>query len=369
MLGVQFSDVSKRYDRHLVLRDINIDIADRELAVFVGPSGCGKSTLLRMLAGLEETTSGTIRIKGKPVNDDPPRERDIAMVFQSYALYPHMTVGQNIAFPLRMIGEARAQQRAKVEKTARLLGLTDYLDRYPRHLSGGQRQRVAMGRAIVRDPAVFLFDEPLSNLDAALRVQMREEITALHQKIPATMIYVTHDQVEAMTLADRIIVLRDGEVQQIGTPHEIYNTPQSRFVAEFIGSPKINMLPAALEARGGEAVGVRLSADCAFDAGIAPPAGGDNGQIHIGIRPEALKLGEGPQHVAGVVSHGEYLGPMKYLYVDVPMARDGVHRLVVVAPPETAVQSGEAVRVGFHPQHCHVFSADGSRLPSRNESG
>ncbi len=360
-LGVQFSDVSKRYDRHMVLRDINIDIGDRELIVFVGPSGCGKSTLLRMLAGLEETTSGTIRIKGKPVNDDPPRERDIAMVFQSYALYPHMTVGQNIAFPLRMVGEGREQQRAKVENTARLLGLTDYLDRYPRHLSGGQRQRVAMGRAIVRDPAVFLFDEPLSNLDAALRVQMREEILALHRQIPATMIYVTHDQVEAMTLADRIVVLSDGEVQQIGTPHEIYNTPQSRFVAEFVGSPKINILPAKAEARGRHSTRVTLSPDCVFDADFDLPDG--SGLIDVGVRPEALTTGEGALRLSGTVSHGEYLGATKYVYADVSLLADSKPcRLVVAVPPEAAVQTGQAVTIGFDPAQCHFFAADGSRL-------
>ncbi len=368
-IGVQFSGVSKRYDRQTVLRDINIDIAERELAVFVGPSGCGKSTLLRMLAGLEETTTGTIRINGQVVNDHPPRERDIAMVFQSYALYPHMTVGQNIGFPLRMVGETRERQRAKVENTARLLGLTDYLDRYPRHLSGGQRQRVAMGRAIVRDPAVFLFDEPLSNLDAALRVQMREEIIALHRQIPATMIYVTHDQVEAMTLADRIVVLRDGHVEQIGTPHDIYNAPQSRFVAEFIGSPKINILPAVIKVGADGSTKVTLSTGRIFGAELAEQAGVDGSAVHVGIRPEATQLGEGKTQLNGTVSHGEYLGATQYLYVDVPDAQGTQsHRFITIASPACIAQAGEPVTVSFDPEFCHFFAPDGTRLRRRHEA-
>ncbi len=370
MWGVQFSGVAKRYDRNTVLRGIDIDIAERELAVFVGPSGCGKSTLLRMLAGLEDITAGTIRIRGKAVNDDPPRERDIAMVFQSYALYPHMTVGQNIGFPLRMMGATRREQREKVEKTAKTLGLAQYLDRYPRQLSGGQRQRVAMGRAIVRDPAVFLFDEPLSNLDAALRVQMREEIVALHRQIPATMIYVTHDQVEAMTLADRIVVLREGTVEQIGTPHEIYNKPRTRFVAEFIGAPKINILPAEIEGHGEGGATIRLSASCRFVLPIAPPATGEAaGPVSVGIRPETLKPGTGPVQLGGIVSHVEYLGATKYLYLDVSSAPDGQpHRLVVVAPPESAIQAGEPLNVGFDPKFCHVFTRDGQTFPARRDN-
>ena len=362
--GVRFRGVSKRYDRETVLHDIDIAIAEGEMAVFVGPSGCGKSTLLRLLAGLETVTAGEIRIRGRLVNDDPPRERDIAMVFQSYALYPHMTVGQNIAFPLRMSGATPQEQRAKVEQTASLLGLSDTLDRYPRQLSGGQRQRVAMGRAIVRDPAIFLFDEPLSNLDAALRVQMRAEIIALHRQMQATMIYVTHDQVEAMTLADRIIVLRNGRVEQIGTPHDIYNAPKSRFVAEFIGSPMINMLPAVAENTDAHLARVILADLCEFEAPLRLEGDGSPEPVYIGIRPEALVPGAGPAKLEGIVSHSEYLGAVQYLYLDVALRSPGqTRRLVTIAPADKSVQAGETVTVGFDPGRCHFFAEDGSRIP------
>ena len=243
MANIRFSDVSKAYGRQPVIHGIDASIEDGEFAVLVGPSGCGKSTLLRMLAGLESITGGDVHIGDVRVNDLLPKERNIAMVFQNYALYPHMTVAENLGFSLRLAKAPAAEKEEKVGHAARILGLSDLLDRYPRQLSGGQRQRVAMGRAIVRDPAVFLFDEPLSNLDAKLRVQMRTEIKALHQKLQSTIVYVTHDQIEAMTMADKIFVLNAGRIAQVGSPLELYDRPANRFVATFIGSPSMNILP------------------------------------------------------------------------------------------------------------------------------
>ncbi|WP_333834821.1 ABC transporter ATP-binding protein [Rubrimonas sp.] len=250
MSSVSIVDVAKAFGGAQVIHGASIAIEDGEFVILVGPSGCGKSTLLRMVAGLEDVTSGTIRIGPKVVNDVPPKERDIAMVFQNYALYPHMTVAANMGFSLRMRGASRREIEEKVARAADILGLTPLLSRYPRHLSGGQRQRVAMGRAIVRDPQVFLFDEPLSNLDAKLRVAMRSEIKALHQRLEATTLYVTHDQVEAMTMADRIVVMNAGRIEQIGTPLDLFDRPVNQFVAGFIGSPAMNFVDGVLEADG-----------------------------------------------------------------------------------------------------------------------
>jgi multiple sugar transport system ATP-binding protein len=242
MASLELRDIRKTYDKLEVIKGVSLHIEDGEFVVFVGPSGCGKSTLLRMMAGLEDISAGEMRIGSRLVNDVPSKDRDIAMVFQNYALYPHMTVRGNMSFALELRGESKAEIASRVDKAAGVLGLSQLLDRYPRQLSGGQRQRVAMGRAIVRDPQVFLFDEPLSNLDAKLRVQMRTEIRELHDHLKATMIYVTHDQIEAMTMADRIVILRDGVVEQVGTPLDLYDHPQSQFVAGFIGSPAMNFL-------------------------------------------------------------------------------------------------------------------------------
>src|SRR5215469_7997114 len=258
MADVALRDVVKRFDNVEAVRQISLDIPDKEFVVLVGPSGCGKSTTLRMIAGLEEATAGDILIDGEKVNDVPPKDRDIAMVFQNYALYPHMTVFENMSFGLRLRRFPKAEIRQRVEQAARILDITDLLDRRPKQLSGGQRQRVAMGRAIVRNPKVFLFDEPLSNLDAKLRVQMRTEIKRVHQKVKTTTIYVTHDQVEAMTLADRVVIMNAGRIDQIGTPHEVYHTPKTQFVAGFIGSPTMNMLPCRL-VENGDGLTVRLS--------------------------------------------------------------------------------------------------------------
>src|SRR5512139_3788747 len=268
MAQVTLRKVFKKYDEVLAVRGIDLDIADKEFVVLVGPSGCGKSTTLRMIAGLEDITGGEILIGGEVVNDVPPKDRDIAMVFQNYALYPHMTVAENMSFGLRLKHYPKAEITARVTEAARLLDITDLIDRKPKQLSGGQRQRVAMGRAIVRNPKVFLFDEPLSNLDAKLRVQMRIEIKKVHQKVRTTTVYVTHDQVEAMTLADRVVVMNHGRIEQVGSPNDLYHAPKTRFVAGFIGSPAMNFIPARLEPAGD---GVQVS----FGNGIALPLPAD----------------------------------------------------------------------------------------------
>lgn len=263
MAQVNLNQVVKIFDRTEAVRGISLDIADQEFVVLVGPSGCGKSTTLRMVAGLEEVTAGEIEIGGYVVNDVPPKDRDIAMVFQNYALYPHMTVAENMSFGLRLRNFAKAEITRRVGLAADILSIGDLLDRRPRQLSGGQRQRVAMGRAIVRDPQVFLFDEPLSNLDAKLRVQMRTEIKRVHQQVKTTTLYVTHDQVEAMTLADRVVVMNAGRIEQVGAPNDLYHAPRTRFVAGFIGSPAMNFIPCRLETEG-EAVFAVLSTDYRF---------------------------------------------------------------------------------------------------------
>ena len=265
MAEVKLRKIVKKYDEVEAVRGIDLDIADHEFVVLVGPSGCGKSTTLRMIAGLEDITDGEILIGGDVVNDVPPKDRDIAMVFQNYALYPHMTVFQNMSFGLRLKRYPKAEIRKRVDEAARILDITELLDRKPRQLSGGQRQRVAMGRAIVRNPKVFLFDEPLSNLDAKLRVQMRTEIKKVHQQVRTTTVYVTHDQVEAMTLADRVVVMNHGIIEQVGTPHELYHNPRTRFVAGFIGSPAMNFIPCRME-DGDGGLSVRLT-----DASDASP--------------------------------------------------------------------------------------------------
>src|SRR5215468_4187309 len=264
MAQVALRKIVKTFDRTPAVQGIDLDIADREFIVLVGPSGCGKSTTLRMIAGLEEATSGEIFIGDQLVNDVPPKDRDIAMVFQNYALYPHMTVFENMSFGLRLKKFPKPEIRERVQAAARILDITDLLDRRPKQLSGGQRQRVAMGRAIVRNPKVFLFDEPLSNLDAKLRVQMRTEIKKIHQTVTTTTVYVTHDQVEAMTLADRVVIMNAGRIDQIGTPYDVYHSPQTQFVAGFIGSPTMNMLPCRLE-QGDGALRVRLTEGIALD--------------------------------------------------------------------------------------------------------
>src|SRR6476660_1301642 len=289
MAAVSITAVHKWFGSTQVIRGVDIAIADGEFCVLVGPSGCGKSTLLRMIAGLEEISEGEIAIGGKVVNRVQPKERDIAMVFQNYALYPHMTVRDNMSFALKLAKRSADDIRQRVARAADILGLAPYLDRYPRQLSGGQRQRVAMGRAIVRDPQVFLFDEPLSNLDVKLRVQMRTEIRELHQRLKTTTIYVTHDQIEAMTMADRIVVMRDGIVEQIGTPLELYDRPDNLFVAGFIGSPAMNMLNGHIRANG--SVAFEGPAGVKFALGTAP-SGSDGRPAVFGVRPEHFALAD-----------------------------------------------------------------------------
>ncbi|MGN6702583.1 MAG: ABC transporter ATP-binding protein, partial [Burkholderiaceae bacterium] len=293
MASVEIRQVRKAFGNTQVIRGVDIDIADGQFTVLVGPSGCGKSTLLRMLAGLEEISAGEIAIGGRVVNNVEPKERDIAMVFQNYALYPHMTVRDNMAFSLLLAKKPKSMIDERVAKASEILGLGQLLERYPRQLSGGQRQRVAMGRAIVRDPQVFLFDEPLSNLDAKLRVQMRAEIKELHQRLRTTSVYVTHDQIEAMTMGDRIVVMRDGVVEQQGRPLDLYDRPDNLFVAGFIGSPAMNFIPGTLRRHGS-------AADVVFADGTrlpAPrrgngPAGEDGQPVIYGVRPEHLRLGD-----------------------------------------------------------------------------
>lgn len=291
MASVEIAQVGKKFGSVPIIRGVSFVIPDEEFVVLVGPSGCGKSTLLRMIAGLESITEGEVRIDGRVVNNVPPKERDIAMVFQNYALYPHMTVFDNMAFSMKLRGTDTDDIRQRVDQAAKILGLTNYLDRYPRQLSGGQRQRVAMGRAIVRDPQVFLFDEPLSNLDAKLRVQMRTEIKELHHRLRTTSVYVTHDQIEAMTMADRIVVMHDGLVEQIGPPLEIYDHPVNLFVAGFIGSPAMNFIPGILRR---DPADIHVLAEDGVKLPLPDTIGGQDGQsVVYGIRPEHIDLGPG----------------------------------------------------------------------------
>jgi len=352
MADVALRNIVKRFGAVPVINDIDLDIADGEFVVLVGPSGCGKSTLLRMIAGLESITSGEISIGGRVVNELEPRERDIAMVFQSYALYPHMTVEQNMSFSMRLRGAPAKETYDTVGNAAGSLELSPYMDRLPRALSGGQRQRVAMGRAIVRRPKVFLFDEPLSNLDAQLRVQMRTEVRKLHQRIEATSIYVTHDQVEAMTMADRIVVLDKGHIAQTGSPLELYDHPVSRFVAEFIGSPAINLLKGIVGSDG-------LTIDAADrPAPIALPRATAGKAVDIGIRPEHLRPVE-QGGLSGVVQVIEYLGAETYVFVDIGGARDLCWR--VPGRPDVAVS--DRVMLGFDAARLHVFDPEtGARI-------
>ena len=348
-----------------MIRNIDLEIAHGEFVVFVGPSGCGKSTLLRMIAGLEDITSGDLMIDGELCNDVAPRDRGIAMVFQSYALYPHMTVYENVGFSLKMAKFSRAEADAKIRDAARILQMDELLERKPAQLSGGQRQRVAIGRAIVRNPKVFLFDEPLSNLDAALRVDMRMEIARLHQELDATMIYVTHDQVEAMTLADKIVVLDRGEVQQVGAPLELYRRPANLFVAGFIGSPRMNLLP--VRRLGGEGRRVQVgSADVAatgFDLGPAAPGAPD--KLMLGIRPQILHLvpAEGAQ-IPATVRLVERLGDETVLSVRLA----GGDTALAVAAGDARVEPGDHVGLAFDVAEAHLFDPAGPRLSAQTHT-
>ncbi|NTE89072.1 ABC transporter ATP-binding protein [Agrobacterium rubi] len=334
MTSIQLRNIKKSFGAFDVIKGIDMDIRSGEFMVFVGPSGCGKSTLLRLICGLEEITAGELSFEGQVVNRLTPANRGVAMVFQSYALYPHMTVFENMAFGLKLAGSTKDERRKRVEAAAEMLQLTPYLERLPKQLSGGQRQRVAIGRAIVRDPKVFLFDEPLSNLDAALRVATRLEIAKLNRSMPdTTMIYVTHDQVEAMTLADRICVLRDGRVEQVGTPLELYETPVNTFVAGFIGSPKMNFLTGKLA----EAYGAHT----------------------VGVRPEHIIAAADAGGWTGDIIHSEMLGSDTYVYVDM-----GTEEPVVVREEGVSTrQPGQKLTLSPLPEHIHRFDVQGNALP------
>ncbi|MBF2734993.1 MAG: sn-glycerol-3-phosphate ABC transporter ATP-binding protein UgpC [Betaproteobacteria bacterium AqS2] len=358
MATLALRGVSKSFGATRVLSEVGLEIADKEFVVFVGPSGCGKTTLLRIIAGLEDASSGRLEIDGKDVSDAHPLERGVAMVFQSYALYPHLDVFENIAFPLRVAKLPEAEVKEKVEKAADILQLRDRLDFKPRQLSGGQRQRVAIGRAIVRQPQVFLFDEPLSNLDAALRGEMRVELSKLHQRLDATMVYVTHDQVEAMTMADRIVVLSEGVVQQYGSPLQLYHHPANRFVAGFIGHPTMNFLPAAAAAGCGaeqaavEAAGLgqlKLPVDA---AGV--PAGE---KMELGVRPDDFELadGAGDGTLALRIDVLEKLGSVSLAY-----GTGAGAKLCAALPGDAGLKEGTEARLRLPPAACHLFRADGT---------
>ena len=330
---IQLNQVTKSFGEIQVIPPLDLTIEDGEFTVFVGPSGCGKSTLLRMIAGLEDLTSGHIAIDGEDATDTPPAKRGLAMVFQSYALYPHMSVRKNIAFPMRMAKIDQAEQDRRIDAAATALNLTDYLDRRPGQLSGGQRQRVAIGRAIVREPLAFLFDEPLSNLDAALRVGMRLEISEMHERLKTTMIYVTHDQVEAMTMADKIVVLQAGVIEQVGSPLELYNTPCNRFVAGFIGSPGMNFLEG--------------------------PEAAKHDAHSIGVRPEHLSISTTEGAWKGTVGVAEHLGSDTFIYVH---PEDGGQIMTVRADGEFAARHGDTVYLTPAADKIHRFSKDGLRI-------
>jgi ABC-type sugar transport system ATPase subunit len=360
MAGLKLTDVRKAYGSVEVLHGVNLEIGSGEFVVFVGPSGCGKSTLLRVIAGLEDITSGTLEFDGKVVNQLSPSQRGIAMVFQSYALYPHMTVYENMAFGMKLAGGGKAEVEKRVREAADILQISQYLERLPKQLSGGQRQRVAIGRAIVRDPRVFLFDEPLSNLDAALRVQTRIEIARLHERMSGTtMVYVTHDQVEAMTLASRIVVLRDGYVEQVGTPMELYHSPANLFVAQFIGSPSMNIVNASAELRGKD---MRVSptggtsVELKLNGGPAP----SSNEIKFGVRPEDLSIAtNGNSLFEGAVSLVEQLGEVQLVYVNLG---DPDQPLVAKIPGNIKVERGQSIKLAAPATAIRVFDASGSAI-------
>ena len=354
MANIKLSGVTKAYGQAQVIKGVDIDISDGEFVVFVGPSGCGKSTLLRMIAGLEDISGGTLSIDGQVVNDMAPKERGVAMVFQSYAIFPHMTVRENVAFGLTISGTPRAEKDAKVAEAARILQMEHLLDRRPSQLSGGQRQRVAIGRAIVRKPKVFLFDEPLSNLDAALRMDMRMEIGKLHQTLGATMIYVTHDQVEAMTLADKIVVLKDGLVQQVGAPMELYHNPANAFVAGFLGSPSMNFLDVEVKAVVGDTVTLANAALEPVTVAAKGRAFRTGERARLGIRPQYLTPAEGGRgQLHGTVALTERLGAETVIEVTL---KDGTP-LIAALSRDAVYPLGSAMELNFDAGEAHVFAA------------
>ena len=330
---IELNEVTKNFGDLQVIKPLNLNIKDGEFTVFVGPSGCGKSTLLRLIAGLEDLTSGSITIDGNEASDTPPAKRGLAMVFQSYALYPHMNVYKNIAFPLKMVGLDKDDIDKKVRNAAEILNLTEYLNRKPGQLSGGQRQRVAIGRAIVREPLAFLFDEPLSNLDAALRVGMRLEISELHKRLNSTMIYVTHDQVEAMTMADRIVVLKNGIIEQVGTPLDLYRNPKNIFVAGFIGSPKMNLISGQFAVQ--------------------------NNAYTVGIRPEHITITQSEGNLFGEIKMSESLGSDTFVHVAINKFQENI---TVRAEGEKNFIRGEKINLNYNKENLHLFNEVGDRI-------
>ena len=358
MATLDLNHVYKSFGAVSVLRDINLAIADKEFVVFVGPSGCGKSTLLRIIAGLEEVTKGQIIIEGRDVSQEHPVDRGISMVFQSYALYPHLTVFENIAFPLRVQKMPEADLKTRVVRAAEILKMTDKLQLKPGQLSGGQRQRVAIGRSIVRNPKVFLFDEPLSNLDAALRGDMRVELSQLHRELNATMVYVTHDQIEAMTMADRIVVLNGGQVEQFGTPMELYHHPATKFVAGFIGQPNMNLIPALVKGVSLDALIVELAGGHVITVPVDTSNVRIGDSVEVGIRPENVSLGGALDVSVRVL---ERLGGVTIIY---GVIGNGI-RFCASLPGDAAIAEGSRVKLSVAPADCHVFDAQGKVLRRR----
>ena len=356
MAQLQLTGVAKSFGNTPVLEDVNLEIADGEFVVFIGPSGCGKSTLLRVIAGLEEMSGGELSIGDRVVNDASPAERGVAMVFQSYALYPHMTVYENMAFALKLAKAPRAEIDAAVRNAARILNIEHLLKRLPKSLSGGQRQRVAIGRAIVRKPEVFLFDEPLSNLDTALRVKMRYEFARLREALKTTMIYVTHDQVEAMTLADRIVVLSAGRVEQVGSPSELYQHPQNLFVAGFIGSPHMNFLAGEVVEAGASSAVVRLGSGETIRADVDASQARLGDPVTVGVRPEHLTAGEDVNAVTGKVRFVEHLGSVVFAYASLTGSDE---ELTVQLPADAAARAGDDLRLSVPSREVHLFDGAG----------
>jgi multiple sugar transport system ATP-binding protein len=359
MASVTLDKVNKVFGSTHIIKDVDLDIGDGEFVVFVGPSGCGKSTLLRLIAGLESISDGELSIGDTVVNELPPRERGVGMVFQSYALYPHMTVYENMAFGLKLAKATKETVHERVMATARILQLEELLERKPKALSGGQRQRVAMGRAMAREPRILLFDEPLSNLDASLRVQMRNEIARLHQRLESTMIYVTHDQVEAMTLADKIVVLNGGRIEQVGSPHELYQRPATKFVAGFIGSPTMNFMPAALVDGKPDGCRIRVAGVGELALPQDGSAQGTSSELTLGVRPEHLRLTEASGDNRFEIVNVEYLGNEVYVYLE-PKAGDTllIHRSEAPSPWRV----GQRVALTPDPEHVHLFDGGGQAL-------
>jgi multiple sugar transport system ATP-binding protein len=356
MANLTIRNLQKGFDGHQIIKGIDLDVKDREFVVFVGPSGCGKSTLLRLIAGLEDVTSGSIELDGREITQVTPAKRDLAMVFQTYALYPHMTVGKNLSFALDLAGTPKDEVKKKVDEAARILELGPLLERKPKQLSGGQRQRVAIGRAIVRNPKIFLFDEPLSNLDAALRVQTRLELSRLHKELQATMIYVTHDQVEAMTLADKVVVLNGGRVEQVGSPLELYHHPANLFVAGFLGTPKMGFLKGTISRVEASACEVTLDAGTTVLLPFTNAQQSVGDAVTLGIRPEHLELaGEGDCQLTVIADVSERLGSDTYCHVRTTSGE----ALTMRIRGDLASQYGETLKLHLNSAHCHLFDAQG----------